>query len=425
MRRLLSLILVLVLVVAMPLSAAAATLSRPVFTTHVHEAIAWAKKQSGSTSYYAVFIKPTSIDTTVSVQVFIVFYASKSAAIANATRYGHRLFESTYSSFAMKSGSTEYSIGTQAVSGYKVIRMDYTSASGNSSYNMLGFFVEDLSTYTVPSATLSVWRSNSLVLNVGQLPKLSQFNSVVASMKAISNDNYTESSWQAFQLAIIDSVALQTKGYWFESDVMAVIDEMNLKYTALEFRPDPAALKELILQVEACDESQYTTISWESLQLVVTSAKQLLASGDYTEANLKEAESNISAAMQALEILPDPTTLQDIVSEVEEFDELQYTASSWRTFQAAVSFAKQLLLSGNYTDSDLKQAEARIASAMRGLVKEGPPPPGVVVTDRMFEPLIESIHANIRIIVPIAISVFGIMIGFALIPKIVRRYTKE
>lgn len=47
----------------------------------------------------------------------------------------------------------------------------------------------------------------------------------------------------------------------------------------------------------------------------------------------------------------------------------------------------------------------------------------VAITETMLEPVVDSIVANIGVILPIAVVLFGIMIGIGLVPKILSKFT--
>lgn len=47
----------------------------------------------------------------------------------------------------------------------------------------------------------------------------------------------------------------------------------------------------------------------------------------------------------------------------------------------------------------------------------------VAITTTMLEPIVDSIVANIGVILPVGITVFGIMIGLSLVPRILRKFT--
>lgn len=51
-------------------------------------------------------------------------------------------------------------------------------------------------------------------------------------------------------------------------------------------------------------------------------------------------------------------------------------------------------------------------------------PPSAAITTEMLEPIITGITANIGVILPVGIAVFAIMIGVALVPKLIKRFTK-
>lgn len=47
---------------------------------------------------------------------------------------------------------------------------------------------------------------------------------------------------------------------------------------------------------------------------------------------------------------------------------------------------------------------------------------GVAITTDMLAPILDSIKANIGVILPVGIAIFGILLGIGLIPKIFRKF---
>lgn len=47
---------------------------------------------------------------------------------------------------------------------------------------------------------------------------------------------------------------------------------------------------------------------------------------------------------------------------------------------------------------------------------------GVAITTEMLTPLVDSLTANIGVLLPVGISIMGIMIGVSLIPRIVYKF---
>ncbi len=61
------------------------------------------------------------------------------------------------------------------------------------------------------------------------------------------------------------------------------------------------------------------------------------------------------------------------------------------------------------------------AFAAEPLVDSGEP----IVTTEMLSPILDSIKANIAVIIPVGIAIFGIMIGISLIPKLFSKFTSK
>lgn len=47
---------------------------------------------------------------------------------------------------------------------------------------------------------------------------------------------------------------------------------------------------------------------------------------------------------------------------------------------------------------------------------------GLVLTSNMFQPLVETITSNLGVLLPIGLTIMGIMIAISLIPRIVYKF---
>lgn len=49
---------------------------------------------------------------------------------------------------------------------------------------------------------------------------------------------------------------------------------------------------------------------------------------------------------------------------------------------------------------------------------------GATITTEMLQPLVDGVTSNIAVILPVGIGLFAIFIGIALIPKLIKKFTK-
>lgn len=57
---------------------------------------------------------------------------------------------------------------------------------------------------------------------------------------------------------------------------------------------------------------------------------------------------------------------------------------------------------------------------MFGILESG----GLAITSDMLTPIVTSVTQNVGVILPVGISLMGIMIGVKLIPKMIGRFTR-
>ncbi len=50
---------------------------------------------------------------------------------------------------------------------------------------------------------------------------------------------------------------------------------------------------------------------------------------------------------------------------------------------------------------------------------------GVAITTEMLKPIVDAVTSNIGVILPVGITIFGIMLGIGLIPRIVGKFASK
>lgn len=56
------------------------------------------------------------------------------------------------------------------------------------------------------------------------------------------------------------------------------------------------------------------------------------------------------------------------------------------------------------------------------LLSSTAPSPSVAITPEMLAPITQGVTANIGVIMPVAITIFGILLGVGLIPKLIQKF---
>lgn len=122
-----------------------------------------------------------------------------------------------------------------------------------------------------------------------------------------SQEQYTESTWNAYATALKAVQDLQGTAALTEEQVEKAVKELKDKYYALvkvgQEEPEEPKTPEEALDKYGTpegEESQYTKESWEKYQKALQALKALQESGDYTEEELQQAIKELSEAYKGL-----------------------------------------------------------------------------------------------------------------------------
>ena len=124
---------------------------------------------------------------------------------------------------------------------------------------------------------------------------------MISQADAKVEEQYTSTSWAAMKEVYDRAVALYENEETVQSDVSAMVLELNAAIKALEKRADKSALNELIASAEALDISRATAESQAVFNQALAAAKVVAANLDVTEAEINEAKETLKAAMDNLD----------------------------------------------------------------------------------------------------------------------------
>ncbi|MEM5039050.1 EF3023 family LPXTG-anchored polysaccharide lyase, partial [Enterococcus faecalis] len=133
------------------------------------------------------------------------------------------------------------------------------------------------------------------------------------------------------------------------------------------------ALEKLIQEQKEHQEKDYTASSWKVYSEALQQAKTVADQTTATQAEVDQAEAKLRSAVKQLAKVPtkevDKTNLLKIIKENEKHQEKDYTASSWKVYSEALQQAQTVVDQATATQAEVDQAEAKLRSAVKQLVK--------------------------------------------------------
>ena len=213
-------------------------------------------------------------------------------------------------------------------------------------------------------------------------------NEAIKKAEAIERDKYTDNS-----LRVLDA-ALNAAKKLAESDSALVTQGMvdfaanalNAAFDALqEIEPssdvDKSALESAIAAAKAVDKEKYTEDSVAAMQEALSKAEEVNSKADATQDEIDAAAAALNqavAALKAKESAPDvnKSSLQQLVSYVDQLDRSKYTDESLAALDAAQKTGKDVLADDKADQTAVDNAIKALTKAITGLkAKDAAPDP--------------------------------------------------
>ena len=180
----------------------------------------------------------------------------------------------------------------------------------------------------------------------------SALDKLLKDVSKLTETDYSATSWQNLQSAVNGASAL-TK----QSEINAKFTEIQNAIDSLDV--DKSALNKLLEDVSKLTASDYSITTWQNLQNAVNGADTLTKQS--------EIDTKVSTIQNALDKLQlkdkDRSKLEDLLKQVEDLDEGDYTPESWKDLQDAITGADDL-----DKQSDIDNKVAEIEEAIKNLV---------------------------------------------------------
>ena len=306
------------------------------------------------------------------------------------------------------------------------------NGGGGISYSLSGYF-SDIST-AFPS-DISAIRSKALSSGYDieyqfePTVNTTQLKNVLNQANAKTNTGYTNATWNAFVSA---KSTAQTTLDNYTTKTQAQIDTAatNLQnaMNALAVSPNLALLQAQLKQANDITDTGFTPETWQAFTTARTEAQNVINATTKTQTQIDNAYNNLNSAMDGLVLLPNTTTLEDVIKEADAITDIGYTPPTWTTFTGARTTAHDVLISTTKTQSQVNTAAGNLRSAISGLTllplpeppPTTPPPSGFDLGSGNIGGFLEPVRViffnYVRAHMPLGITLLAILFGFKVIP---------
>ncbi|GIN73372.1 hypothetical protein J14TS2_38470 [Bacillus sp. J14TS2] len=153
-----------------------------------------------------------------------------------------------------------------------------------------------------------------------------------------------------------------------------IVKQVSVQVEEGQEAVDKSELQKKVEEVNALDEADYTTESWEEFASVLEAATSVLDNEKATQAEVDEALAALEAAHKALVLVEEPSdpadkaALQEKVDEVKDIEKSDYTTESWEEFASALEAATSVLDNEEATQAEVDEALAALEAGHKALV---------------------------------------------------------
>jgi len=189
---------------------------------------------------------------------------------------------------------------------------------------------------------------------------------LIAQARAIVNANYTDTSWNALQMAIAAAQAVLDNPYATQEQVSGQVVVLQSAIDGLAVIADNTALIALIAQARAIARGNYTDANWYMLQTAIAAAQVIADNGDATQVQVNEQVTALQNAIDRLRIA-DTIILISWIDAARTFTRDNYTDASWYALQDAIDAAQAVLDNPNATQAQVDEQVTALQNAINGL----------------------------------------------------------
>lgn len=205
-----------------------------------------------------------------------------------------------------------------------------------------------------------------------------QVEELLAMYESMDEEDFI-GDWAAVEAAAAKLQAILEDDTATQTQANAAIEEFLTAVNALEKKTDMQRLEEAIAAAEAVlnnvSSAAFTEESWKAAQDALAAAKTLAQNPDATTEQVDKAIADLQAAMKGLvpsqekEALD--ATIQAAQNYLAQLTEDEYTVSSWKAAQDALTAALAVQADTAATAEDYTKAVTDMMAALTGLEKRG------------------------------------------------------
>ena len=217
-------------------------------------------------------------------------------------------------------------------------------------------------------------------------PSKDELIAAVNEAASLNEKDYTEETWAAYQAEVNAAKLVIADEDATAEEIAEALAALNAAKANLNpvtpVKPSKDALQAAVDAAAELNEEDYTEETWAAYQAKVDAAAAVLADEDATAEEIQTALTELNAARGELTLItpvtpekPSKDDLQAAVDAAASLNEKDYTAETWKAYQAKVEAAKAVLADENATEEQIKTALTELNEAKGSLKLAEPAKP--------------------------------------------------
>lgn len=222
---------------------------------------------------------------------------------------------------------------------------------------------------TVDEINTAINAIDSAKANLMKRANTTALNQAITDTKAKYDDGYTTSSIDALKEVIATSEAVLNNANASQSDVDSQTNAIQQAINNLIKLGDKNALSNLIDELEALNENDYTPVSWASasLGIIINDAKVIRDKTEATETEVNNALDELTQAKAKLVKKADITELTSEITKAKTELSKGYTTQSLADLNTAITNAETVKDNVNASATDVSNALSTLKNAINNL----------------------------------------------------------
>ena len=172
-----------------------------------------------------------------------------------------------------------------------------------------------------------------------------------------------------FTAALQNAQAVYDKGNASQEEIDNAFNRLAQVMQMLEFyKGDKTQLSALVEKIGGLNKEDYSTVTWDVLDPVLTEANGVLANANALEQEVNETYDKLVRAFLQLRLKPNKELLNELIGKAENLNRALYTAASCQPLDAALNEARAVLANNDATQEEIEVAQTNLQVALDNLV---------------------------------------------------------